>query len=151
MPPNYSTWPDGNYQAKGHNKHIECSWDICSTTYRGMIMVFTSGQLIHCLEPLISRLTFLDYSGLPRSLSPFDGNGVGESVVGPTTFATVWELLLQLFSRFVGHLLGGSMIGLKATFFKKSSHMQHLLGLLQPEPWSPWWPLLIHASAGEIN
>ena len=30
-------------------------------------------------------------------------------------------------------------------------HMQHLAGLLQPEPLSPWWSLLVHASIGDTQ
>ena len=45
---------------------------------------------------------------------------VGESVVGPTTFATVWELLWYNVLQFVGCLLRGSMVELMTNFSKRA-------------------------------
>ena len=59
-------------------------------------------------------------SQIPWGFSvPLSNPQVGESVVGPRTFATVGELLWYHCSQFMDHLLHGSIMGLMATSSKR--------------------------------
>ena len=76
---------------------------------------------------------------------------VRESVVGPRTFATVQELLWYnspVCGSFAWWLSGGDNGDLLQ---EDLCHTQCLLGLLQPEPLSLWWPLLTRASAEDTQ
>ena len=99
------------------------------------------------VEVLKSNLTGLQ-SQIPWGFSvPLLDPQVWESIVDHRTFATVQELLWYNCSpvceSFARWLYGGPNGDILQ---EDLGHAQHLPGLLQPEPLSPWWPLLIRNS-----
>ena len=68
-------------------------------------------------------------------LSPLADPQVGKSVVGPSTFLTVFCSLSVVCWRFYGGANGDLLFHVMQEDFH---HMPHHPGLLQPEPLSPW-------------
>ena len=118
----YSTWPDGSYQAKGHNKHIECSWDICSTTLQRDDNGFSLSinPLFGAPHIYTSILFHQITQGSLESQSLCQKSRLGNLLWALQLLQQCENFFDIIVLQFVGHLLGGSMTGLKATFFKKS-------------------------------
>ena len=77
---------------------------------------------------------------------------VGECLVGSRTFATVWKLLWYNCSPVWGSSAWWIYGGANDDLLQEDlCHMQCLPGLLQPEPSSPWQPLLVCDSAGNTH
>ena len=106
------------------------------------------GSLLLSPEPCAYKVCFvLQESVFLGGLSPLPDLQLGKSFVGPRTFATVQELLWYNCSpvceSFARWLYGGPNGDILQ---EDLGHAQHLPGLLQPEPLSTWWPLLIRNS-----
>ena len=74
---------------------------------------------------------------------------VGKSVVGPRTFLTVKNFFGIIVLQFVGHLLGGSMVGLMVISSKRAYATPRYAAPRAPAHISMSRPLLTHISAGD--
>ena len=85
-------------------------------------------------------------------LSPFAGSPDWESVVDPSTFATVWELLWYNCSAVCGESAWQVYGGANGDLVQEDlCHIPCLPGLLQPEPVPHGRPQLTRASTGDTQ